>query len=219
MPPTSSDLKFLITAGPTREPIDPVRYLSNRSSGKMGFALARVAAAAGHEVLLIAGPVHLETPAGVERVDIETAAELYQVVDTRIAECDVAILAAAVADYRPARRAEQKIKKAEGVERLTLELVRTRDVLGSARDAMGFTGVLVGFAAETEDLESNAAKKLQSKACDLIIANDVSVPGIGFDSDENAVLVLRRGASTRSIARSSKDQIAAEIVQLCESAR
>ena len=185
----------------------------------MGFALARVAAAAGHEVLLIAGPANLETPAGVERVDIETAAELYQVVDTRIAECDVAIMAAAVADFRPARRAEQKIKKAGGVDGLTLALVRTRDVLGSARDPMGFTGVLVGFAAETEDLESNAAKKLRSKACDLIIANDVSVPGIGFDSDENAVLVLRRGAPTRSIARSSKDQIAAEIIQLCESAR
>ena len=219
MPPTSSDLKYLITAGPTREPIDPVRYLSNRSSGKMGFAIAAAAAAAGHEVLLITGPVWLETPAGVERIDIETADQLYRAVESRIAGADIAIMAAAVADYRPASAAEQKIKKDVHAEELTLELVKTRDVLGSAREPMGFTGMLVGFAAETEYLEANAAAKLSRKGCDLIIANDVSVPGIGFDSDDNEVLVLRRGLSAIPIARASKSQIAARIIELCDAYR
>ena len=219
MPPTSSDLKYLITAGPTREPIDPVRYLSNRSSGKMGFAIASAAAAAGHEVLLIAGPVLLETPAGVERIDIETADQLYRAVESRIAGADIAIMAAAVADYRPASAAEQKIKKDARAEELTLELVKTRDVLGSAREPMGFTGTLVGFAAETEDLEANAATKLHRKGCDLIIANDVSEPGIGFDSDDNEVLVLRRGLPALPIARASKSQIAARIIELCDAYR
>lgn len=219
MPPTSSDLKYLITAGPTREPIDPVRYLSNRSSGKMGFAIAAAAARAGHEVLLIAGPVLLETPAGVERIDVETADQLYLAVDSRIAGADIAIMAAAVADYRPASPAGQKIKKDQHAEALTLELVKTRDVLGSAREPMGFTGTLVGFAAETEDLEANAARKMHRKGCDLIIANDVSEAGIGFDSDENEVLVLRRGLPAMRIARASKAQIAAQIIQLCDAYR
>ncbi|MGI9242759.1 MAG: phosphopantothenoylcysteine decarboxylase [Verrucomicrobiales bacterium] len=212
-------MKILVTAGPTREPIDPVRYLSNRSSGKMGFAIAAAAAAAGHEVILVSGPVSLVTPEQIQRVDVETAEDLYHAVESRIATVDIAIMAAAVADYRPARAAGEKIKKDGAAETLTLELVRTRDVLGSARGEMGFTGTLVGFAAETEDLEANAAKKLHRKGCDFVVANDVSVPGIGFDSDENAVLVLRQGAPTISLGKRSKERLAAEIIELCSAAR
>ena len=185
----------------------------------MGFAIAAAAAAAGHEVLLISGPVSLATPEGVRRVDIETADELFHAVESRITKVDVAIMAAAVADYRPAQPASEKIKKEGAAETLTLELVRTRDVLGSARGLMGFTGTLVGFAAETGDLEANATKKLHRKGCDLVIANDVSVPGIGFDSDENAVLVLRQGAPTISIGKRSKERLASEIIELCPAAR
>ena len=209
-------MKFLITAGPTREPIDPVRYLSNRSSGKMGFALAAAAAAAGHEIVLVAGPVGLETPGGVRRIDVETAEELFDAVASEIDDVDCAIMAAAVADYRPAQLADQKIKKS--ADSLSLELVRTKDVLGSARGPMGFGGLLVGFAAETEELESNATKKLHAKGCDLIIANDVSEPGIGFDSDENEVLIIRKDTATTKLARASKAEIAATIIQHCEKA-
>ena len=207
-------MRFLITAGPTREPIDPVRYLSNRSSGKMGFALAAAAADSGHEVLLIAGPVNLPTPDGVRRIDIETAEQLYAVVAEEIQGVDCAIMAAAVADYRPAEAADQKIKKS--TETLELKLVRTRDVLGSAREPLGFSGMLVGFAAETEHLESNAQKKLLAKGCDMVIANDVSETGIGFDSEDNEVLVIRKDYPTTKLGRASKREIAAAIIQRCE---
>jgi phosphopantothenoylcysteine decarboxylase/phosphopantothenate--cysteine ligase len=210
-------VKFLITAGPTREPIDPVRFLSNRSSGKMGFTLAGTAARAGHQVVLIAGPVNLATPDGVERIDVVTADEMYQAVAARIEDTDCAIMAAAVADYRPAEIAEQKIKKAD--ETLELRLVRTTDILGSARSPMGFTGLLVGFAAETQDLEANAAAKLEKKGCDLIVANDVSKPGIGFDSDENEVVILQRGAASIAIKQAPKAKIAAAIILMCESSK
>lgn len=209
-------MKFLITAGPTREPIDPVRYLSNRSSGKMGFALAEAAVQAGHQAILIAGPVNLATPGGVERIDVETAEQLYQAVAREINQADVAIMAAAVADYRPAEVAGEKIKKTG--DTLTLTFIKTRDVLGSARGPMGFEGFLVGFAAETSDLEANAAEKLLKKDCDMMIANDVSKPGIGFDSEENEVLVLSKKAQTTKLDRASKSEIAASIIRRCEKA-
>ncbi len=208
-------MKYLITAGPTRELIDPVRYLSNRSSGKMGFTLAGTAARAGHEVILIAGPVNIATPDGVRRIDVTTAAEMYDAVAERINDADCAIMAAAVSDYRPAEMAAEKIKKTG--DTLELTLVKTKDILGSARAPMGFTGLLVGFAAETENLEANAREKLQKKACDLMIANDVSKPGIGFDSDENEVLVLQPDAPTLTIGQAAKAKIAAGIILLCES--
>ncbi len=181
-------MKVLITAGPTREPIDPVRFLTNRSSGKMGYALAAAFAHEGHSVFLVSGPTHLDVPDGVDFVPVETAAEMYDVVQRYIGKMDIAVFAAAVADYTPVRVENQKIKK--GGETLTLELVRTADILGSAREKFGFTGTLVGFAAETENLEANARDKLARKHCDLIIANDVSKPGIGFDSDHNQVLLV-----------------------------
>lgn len=181
-------MKVLITAGPTREPIDPVRYLTNRSSGKMGYTLAGAFIHEGHSVILVSGPTHLDVPENVDFIPVETAAEMHDVVSKTIGRVDIAVFAAAVADYTPVTSASEKIKKSG--DRLTLELIRTSDILGSARHVFGFTGTLVGFAAETENLEANAREKLAHKHCDLIIANDVSQAGIGFDSDDNQVLLV-----------------------------
>ena len=181
-------MRVLVTAGPTREALDPVRYLTNRSSGKMGYAMADAFARTGHRVLLISGPTVLDVPDGVDFLPIETAAEMFDAVQRHIGRMDAAVFAAAVADYRPAEVSDQKIKKTG--ETLTLELVRTADILGSVRVEFGFIGTLVGFAAETRDLEANAKDKLKRKGCDLVIANDVSKPGIGFDSDRNEVLLV-----------------------------
>lgn len=181
-------MKILITAGPTREAIDPVRFLTNRSSGKMGYAIADAAVHAGHQVLLVSGPTNLDVPAGVDFIPVESAAEMHEVVARYLPKMEAAIFAAAVADYTPAKVADQKIKK-DG-DTFSLELVKTKDILGSARKEMGFEGFLVGFAAETENLEINARKKLERKDCDLIVANDVSRTDIGFDSDENEVLLV-----------------------------
>ena len=181
-------MRVLVTAGPTREALDPVRYLTNRSSGKMGYAMADAFARAGHRVLLISGPTVQDVPDGVDFLPIETAAEMFDAVQRHIGRMDAAVFAAAVADYRPVEVSDHKIKKTG--ETLTLELVRTAEILGSVRGEFGFTGTLVGFAAETQDLEANAKEKLKRKGCDLVIANDVSKPGIGFDSDRNEVLLV-----------------------------
>lgn len=181
-------MKILVTAGPTREPLDPVRYLTNRSSGKMGYAIAHAAAHAGHRVLLVSGPTALDVPDNVDFIPIESAAEMYDVVARYLPGMDAAFFSAAVADYTPAAPADQKIKKSG--DTLTLELVKTKDILGSARSPMGFTGFLAGFAAETENLEANARLKLERKGCDLIVANDVSRTDIGFDSHENEALLV-----------------------------
>ncbi len=181
-------MHVLITAGPTREPLDPVRYLTNRSSGKMGYAMAHAFIHAGHSVLLISGPTTLDVPDHVDFIPIETAAEMHAAVANSIGGVDIAVFAAAVADYTPAHVAAHKIKKSGAT--LTLELVRTPDILGAARLEFGFAGTLVGFAAETENLEANARDKLTRKGCNLIIANDVSKPAFGFDSDRNEVLLV-----------------------------
>jgi phosphopantothenoylcysteine synthetase/decarboxylase len=209
-------LHFLITAGPTREALDPVRYLSNRSSGTMGFAIAQAAAEAGHRVTLVAGPVALPTPGGATRHDVVSAEDMFTAVATAIADpatpVDVAILAAAVADYRPVTAAPQKIKKHD--DRIVLELERTRDILGSLRTPLGFAGVLVGFAAETENLLANARDKLDRKGCDLVVANDVSQPDVGFDSTDNEVTLVLPGGETRPLPRASKLDIARELVRV-----
>jgi len=202
-------MHFLITAGPTREALDPVRYLSNRSSGRMGFALAAAAVEAGHEVTLISGPVSLGTPAGVERVDVVSAQEMYEAVRRHLPRTEAAIFSAAVADYRPVRVEARKIKKSS--ESLTLTLERTPDILGSVRGVLGWRGVLTGFAAETENLVANARAKLERKGCDLIVANDVSRPGIGFDAAENEVTLLWRGGE-ETLPRMSKEALARVIV-------
>jgi phosphopantothenoylcysteine synthetase/decarboxylase len=203
--------RLLVTAGPTHEAIDPVRYLANRSSGKMGFALAARAAARGWPCLLVAGPVHLPTPAGVERVDVVSAAEMYEAVAARAGGCDAAIHAAAVADFRPARAASGKIKKG-GHEGFSLELTRTRDILGSMRGELGFTGVLVGFAAETSNLLEEAERKYRAKGCDLLVANDVSRADIGFGSDFNEVILISPSGPPEPLPRATKESIADTIL-------
>ncbi len=179
-------LRVVVTAGPTRELIDPVRFVSNRSSGKMGFAVARAAADAGAKVLLVAGPVHLPTPPGVERVDVETAEEMYAATLARIAGADIYIGAAAISDYRPLAIAPHKIKKQ--ADTLTLEMTRSPDLLATvaARPDRPFT---VGFAAETEKLEEHARRKLTGKNLDMIVANLVGTK-LGFDGDDNAARIL-----------------------------
>lgn len=203
-------MRFLITAGPTREAIDPVRYITNHSSGKMGYALAEAAFNAGHTVLLISGPTTLDIPNGVDFLPVETAQEMYDAVKNQAAYMDAALLCAAVADYRPTSIPDRKIKKTG--ERLMLELEPTRDILGSMRTEFGFQGVLVGFAAETHDVETHARGKLERKQCDLIVANDVSRPDIGFHSSENEVLLVYPDR-TEPLEKALKAHIAHQIIK------
>ncbi len=203
-------MKYLITAGPTREAIDPVRYLTNRSSGRMGYALAGAARHEGHEVLLISGPTTLDVPPGVDFIPVESAQQMYEAVRDMAGRVDVAILCAAVADYRPVAVADQKIKK--NAERFVLELERTPDILGSMRSVFGFDGVLVGFAAETQQVEDYARGKLTRKQCDMVVANDVSRTDIGFDSRENEVLLVFPD-HTEALEKDTKEHIALHIVE------
>ena len=181
-------MHILVTAGPTREAIDPVRFISNRSSGKMGYQLAAAFALEGHHVLLVSGPTALDVPTGVDFLPVESAADMHEAVAHHLGRCDIAVFAAAVADFTPAAVMPHKIKKTGAV--MNLELVRTPDILGAARVPLGFAGTLVGFAAETQNLATNARDKLTRKGCDLIIANDVSKPDSGFDSDHNEVILV-----------------------------
>lgn len=199
----------LVSAGPTREPIDPVRFVSNRSSGKMGFAVASAAAEAGARVTLVAGPVALATPAGVERVDVETAEQMHQATLARAADADIYIGAAAVSDYRPDPVSDQKIKKR--AETLALNMVRCADVLAAVAGLANgpFT---VGFAAETERLEAHALEKLQKKNLDMIVANQVGTD-LGFDRDDNSAIVFWPGGQEQ-IARTTKQEMARRIVAL-----
>ncbi len=206
-------MKVLITAGPTVEAIDPVRFLTNRSSGKMGYALAAAAVKRGHSVLLISGPSALELPEGVDFLPIESAAEMYQAVESQITKHDIAIFAAAVADYTPTTVADQKIKKT-GNE-MTISLTRTKDILGSAREVMGFEGTLIGFAAETENVIENARGKCLRKNCDLVIANDVSRNDIGFDSSENEVTLVYPDRE-EALPQDRKDHLAYHLIELIE---
>ena len=178
---------ILVTAGPTREPLDPVRYLSNRSSGKMGYAIAEAAAARGARVILVSGPTALTPSDGMDIIHVETAQQMHDVVLAKLHAATVVIKAAAVADYRPKQVAGRKIKKDEAV--LEVELEVTPDILAELGKRKG-TRILVGFAAETEDLVANARNKLQRKNLDLMVANDVSRAGAGFDSDTNLVKIL-----------------------------
>jgi phosphopantothenoylcysteine decarboxylase/phosphopantothenate--cysteine ligase len=209
-------MTILITAGPTREAIDPVRYISNRSSGKMGYSLAKVAAQQGNRVILISGPTSLDVPAGVDFIPVESTQEMYDAVAAQISQADTAIMCAAVADYRPVKQAEVKIKK--NAERMTIELERTPDILGSLRQSMGFTGILVGFAAETNDVEDYARGKLERKQCDMVVANDVSRRDIGFDSNSNEVTLVLPDRSI-PVNKAPKETIARVILQTIETLR
>ncbi len=199
----------LVTAGPTREPLDPVRYLSNRSSGKMGFAIAEAAAARGAKVVLISGPTALTPPGGVDVIHVETAQQMYDAVLAKLPAATVVIKAAAVADYRPKRVAGRKIKKDEAVPDVTLE--STPDILaevGKRKERR----ILVGFAAETEDMVANARKKLQRKHLDLMVANDVSQPGAGFDGDTNIVKIVDAGGGVEELPLQAKRSVADRIL-------
>jgi phosphopantothenoylcysteine decarboxylase/phosphopantothenate--cysteine ligase len=203
-------LSVLISAGPTREPIDPVRYISNRSSGKMGYALARAALAAGAKVTLVSGPVHIAAPPAAELVRVETAQQMYQAVLERARDHDIYIGAAAVADYAPAAPAQQKIKKQD--EAVVLNLTRTRDIL-SAVAALPDRPFAVGFAAETERLEEHARHKLEAKALDMIAANRVGQAQGGFDSEDNALEVFWPSGGAR-LDMAPKAVIATRLIQL-----
>ena len=208
---------ILVTAGPTREEIDPVRFISNHSSGKMGYALARCAVKRGARVILVSGPVNLPVPSGLEFVAVESAQQMYEAVMARADECTAMIKAAAVADYRPLERQAEKIKKSNS---LTLELVKNRDILAEL-GALANHPFLVGFAAETGNLEEFAARKLNEKNLDMIVANDVSQADAGFNVDTNrALLLLRDGRrfdcplmSKRDLAGMILDHIAAELAK------
>ncbi len=200
-------MRIVVSAGPTFEDIDPVRFLGNRSSGKMGFAIAAAAAQRGAEVLLVAGPVQLPTPPGVARVDVRSAAQMFDAV-TAALPCDAYIGAAAVADYRPASVAEEKIKKSD--REASIELERTQDILAALGADKGKT-ILCGFSMETEHMLENSRKKLRKKNVDLIAANNLKVEGAGFGTDTN-VLTLITEDGERELARMSKEEAADELL-------
>lgn len=212
-------MKILITAGPTREPIDPVRFLSNRSSGKMGYAIAQAALDAGHEVTLISGPVCIALPAEaanddrVKIIRVTTSDEMFDAVHAHFASHDLAVLAAAVSDFKPAQISPQKLKKQNGIPQLSF--VPTRDILASL-SSLAKKKCVVGFAAETESLAENALKKLREKKCDLIIGNDVSRMGTCFESDCNELALFFPDGKTERLPRETKSGLAKKLIQIFE---
>jgi len=212
--------RVLVSAGGTREPIDPVRAITNRSSGKMGFAIAAEAARRGAEVALVAGPTALPTPPGVRRVDVETALEMRDAIRRELDAARVVVMTAAVGDFRPARASDQKIKKeslGEGAG-LALELVRNPDILEEISRERG-DRIVVGFAAESHDLVAAARRKLARKGCDLIVANDVSREGAGFEGDTNAVVFVWPGGETEELPLLAKSEVAAQLWDRIEKLR
>ncbi len=203
--------RVLIGAGPTHEPIDPVRYLGNRSSGKMGFALAAEAARRGAATILVSGPVALATPPDVERIDVTTALEMRDAITREAAAADLIVMAAAVADFRPASPADRKIKRARGVP--TLELEENPDILAGL-PAKAPRALRVGFAAETEPSEDEAYAKLERKGVDFLVWNDVSRSDIGFGSEHNEATVYRRQGEPEHFARRPKRELAADLMRL-----
>jgi phosphopantothenoylcysteine decarboxylase/phosphopantothenate--cysteine ligase len=200
----------LITAGPTREPIDPVRFLANASSGKMGFALAEAAAARGAQVTLVAGPVHLDTPRGVRRIDVVTGTQMYDAVKQELATARVFVAAAAVADFTPAAPADAKIKR-DASETMTLPLKRNPDILAEAGRCKRGDQVLVGFALETHEAEANARKKLAAKRLDLIVLNSLGDEGAGFGVDTNVVTLFGADGSAERLPKLPKADVARRI--------
>jgi len=201
--------KVLVTAGPTRENVDPVRYFTNRSSGKMGYAIAEAAAQRGAHVILVSGPTALDAPPGVERIDVESAEEMHRAVLEKMADCSIAIFAAAVADYRPAEPNGQKIKRTK--DSMTISLEPTPDILAAVARSKG-ERLIVGFAAETEHVVENARKKLAAKGADLIVANDVTAEGAGFDYDTNIVTLIARDGRDLALPQMSKSEVAQRIL-------
>jgi phosphopantothenoylcysteine decarboxylase / phosphopantothenate---cysteine ligase len=200
----------LLTAGPTQEAIDPVRYLTNRSSGRMGYAVAEAAAQRGAKVILVSGPTSLDTPANVSRVDVRNAAEMLAAVEQNFAEATIAIFAAAVADYRPADPASSKIKRSPE-QGITLQLVPNTDILAAMTRKKDHR-LVVGFAAETASVAENARKKLKDKNADLIVANDVTAEGAGFDVDTNVVTLFARDGRDLPLPKLTKREVAHRIL-------
>jgi phosphopantothenoylcysteine decarboxylase/phosphopantothenate--cysteine ligase len=204
-------VRFVVTAGPTREAIDPVRFISNRSSGKMGYAIAEAALAQGNDVTLISGPAAIAPPARAKFVSITTSDELHDAVQRALPTCDVLVMCAAVSDYKPAAVSPRKMKKRNAP--FALRLIATRDILASLpKNNRQF--LVVGFAAETHDLKINAREKLVRKNCDLIVANDVSGKDSGMESDENEIVILFRNGETKKLSRAPKKNIARELVKI-----
>ena len=199
----------VVTAGPTCEDLDPIRFLTNRSSGRMGYAVAEAAARRGARVVLISGPVSLETPLGAERVDVRTTEQMHRAVLASLERATVVIMAAAVADYRPVMPSLNKLKR--GKERLNIEFEPTVDILADLSRRKG-EQLLVGFAAETEQLAEHARRKLKEKSADLIVANDVTAPGAGFDHDTNVVTIFRSDGREQSLPKLTKIQVAHRIL-------
>lgn len=208
---TTSPPRVLVSAGPTHEPIDPVRFLGNRSTGRMGFALAAAVAERGALATLVAGPVALPTPVGVERCDVLTALEMRDAIYSRAGAVDLIIMAAAVADFRPRSALPRKFKKSEGV--LRLELVPNPDILAGL-DAVAPRALKVGFAAETEISDAEAEAKLERKGADFLVVNDVSRPDIGFAAADNEVTVYQRSGAKTFFARRPKDELAITLIDL-----
>jgi phosphopantothenoylcysteine decarboxylase/phosphopantothenate--cysteine ligase len=204
-------LTVVISAGPTYEDIDPVRFIGNRSSGRMGFAIAEAAAARGATVRLVAGPVRLPTPAGVDRTDVRSAAQMRAAVLDAVADCDIYVGAAAVADYTPAEPLSRKLKKTDAAA-VQLQLTRTHDILSEVA-ALARRPFVVGFAAETNDVLAYARDKLERKRLDLIAANQVGSPGCAFDADDNEITVLWAGGQ-QVLARDSKTVLAHRLLDL-----
>jgi phosphopantothenoylcysteine decarboxylase / phosphopantothenate---cysteine ligase len=202
--------KVLVTAGPTREKLDPIRFFSNRSTGKMGYAIAEAAARFGAEVTLISGPTELDAPANVKTVRVESAQEMYEAVMERFPHADIVIKSAAVADYRPKHVFEKKIKKQPGD--YAIEMERTIDILKTLGEQKT-SQILVGFAAETDHVEEYARQKLESKRLDMVVANNVSEEGAGFASNTNIVTIFKRDGSVRSLPLMSKKEVAEEILK------
>lgn len=212
-PQDLAGVRIAITAGPTREAIDPVRYISNHSSGKMGFALAQAAAARGAEVTLISGPVQLATPAGVTRVDVVSAEQMCAAALAAATNHDIFIGCAAVADFRMADIATQKLKKQAGSDTLTLQLVKNPDIIARVAALTSQRPFTVGFAAETENVAAYAQQKLTQKNLDLICANDVSDPALGFNSEQNAITVYSKDGAF-PLGQQSKHDLAKALISL-----
>lgn len=201
---------ILITAGPTREAIDPVRYLSNHSSGKMGYALAQAAISSGHRVILISGPTNLKEPQGAHLIPVVSALDMKRAVLKHLKKADVVFMVAAVADYRPERIARQKIKKS--ARALTLKLIPNPDILKELGTKKRADQIVVGFAAETNNTVAYAKKKLASKKCDWIILNNVAKAGIGFGSEQNEVTLFSKTGHTQKFPRQNKTSLALRIL-------
>ncbi len=209
----SKIMKVIVTAGPTREALDPVRYISNGSTGKMGYALAFAAVERGHEVALISGPSPLEPPTQAKLIEVNTAAEMLKAVEDMVDWCDSLVMAAAVADWRPKVISEHKMKK--DMNTPTIEIERTTDILKQIAPRKE-NRIFVGFAAESQDLRQEASRKLKEKDLDLIVANNITEPGVGFGSDTNRVLMLAKDGHEQELPLMAKKKVADTIIEWLE---